>query len=59
MINQLQQQKAELLNWYIFTKDKAIRKELRKLDKMIRKELDNDTKIHSTTRGFTKASPIG
>lgn len=39
MINQLRQQKAELLNWYIFTKDKAIRKELRKLDKMIRKEV--------------------
>ena len=42
MIEQLRQQKAELLNWYAFTKDKAIRKELRKLDKMIRKELENE-----------------
>ena len=42
MINQLRQQKAELLNWYVFTKDKAIRKELRKLDKMIRKEVTNE-----------------
>jgi hypothetical protein len=33
VVLKLRQQKAELLNWYVFTKDKAIRKELRKLDK--------------------------
>lgn len=64
MINQLRQQKAEALDYYVKTKDKNVRAYMRKLDGLIRKELDNGnnsdkTKIHSTTRGFTKTSTIG
>ena len=39
MLNELKQQKAELLNWYVFTRDKAISKEMRKLDTKIKKLL--------------------
>ena len=42
MINDLHRQKFELIGWYKITKDKAIRKEIRKLDKKIVKELENE-----------------
>ena len=37
----LRKQKSDLIGWYIVTKDKAIRKEIRRLDKLIRKELEH------------------
>ena len=59
MIEELRKQKSDLIGWYIVTKDKAIRKAIRQIDKEIKKGLEHGTKIHSTTRGFTKTSPIG
>ena len=35
---ELRKQKADLIGWYIITKDKAIRKKIRQIDKEIRKE---------------------
>ena len=59
MIEDLRKQKSDLIGWYIVTKDKAIRKAIRQLDKEIKKGLEHDIKIHSTARGFTKTSTIG
>lgn len=44
MLNELKQQKAELLNWYVFTRDKAISKEMRKMDKLIKKIKESEGK---------------
>ena len=41
MIEELRKQKADLIGWYIITKDKAIRKKIRQIDKEIRKELEH------------------
>ena len=59
MIEELRKQKADLIGWYIVTKDKAIRKDIRRLDKLIRKELEHGTKIHSRTTRAIKTSTIG
>ena len=39
MLNELKQQKADALNWYVFTRDKEINKQMRKLDTKIKKLL--------------------
>ena len=39
MINQLRQQKAEALDYYIKTRDKNVRAYMRKLDAKIKKHL--------------------
>jgi len=41
LVLKLRKQKSDLIGWYIVTKDKAIRKEIRRLDKLIRKELEH------------------
>jgi hypothetical protein len=38
-LTELRQQKKELIGWFKFTKDKTIRKEIRKLDNEIKKYL--------------------
>ena len=38
---ELRKQKADLIGWYIVTKDKAIRKAIRQLDKEIKKGLEH------------------
>ena len=43
MIEELRKQKADLIGWYIVTKDKAIRKAIRQLDKEIKKGLEHGT----------------
>ena len=44
-LQELKKQKYELIGWYKFTKDKAIRKQIRELDKKIRKMYDNCNKM--------------
>ena len=41
MIEELRKQKSDLIGWYIVTKDKAIRKAIRQLDKEIKKGLEH------------------
>ena len=59
MIEDLRKQKSDLIGWYIVTKDKAIRKAIRQLDKEIKKGLEHGTKIHSRTTRAIKTSTIG
>ena len=42
MLNALRNQKHDLIGWYKVTKDKAIRKEIRKIDKLIKEELSKN-----------------
>ena len=42
MIKKLREEKTELIGLYKLTKDKTVRKKLRQIDKMIRKELENE-----------------
>ena len=58
MIEDLRKQKSDLIGWYIVTKDKAIRKAIRQLDKEIKKGLEHGNKIHSKTRGLVSTSTI-
>ena len=41
MIEDLRKQKSDLIGWYIVTKDKAIRKAIRQIDKEIKKGLEH------------------
>ena len=59
MIEELRKQKSDLIGWYIVTKDKAIRKAIRQLDKDIKKGLEHGTKIHSRATRAIKTSTIG
>ena len=51
---ELRKQKAEALDYYVKTKDKNVRAYMRKLDQLIRKELQNGNNNYKTRRGKTK-----
>lgn len=45
---ELRKQKAEALDYYVKTKDKNVRSYMRKLDKLIRKELEHGNNNYKT-----------